>query len=155
ESVALVFDDAVGRVVLAELVGVAAIVAVGQRADRVLRHFAEVDVGGGVAAVHDVLGAGRVGVAVVAALFDLEEVVGHGCRHGRDRRDGRAGVGAVFFVVDAVGLEDRARRRRRRIAVGGRSVGRDVQVPVGVEEQVVRVAHARGVDRQRRVGGER
>jgi hypothetical protein len=75
ERVGLVLDDAVGRVVLAEDVGRAAVVAVGLGADGVLGELLVVGARGRVAAVLDELAAGRVGVAVVAAVDDAVEVV--------------------------------------------------------------------------------
>ena len=82
EGVAAVLDDAVGRVVVAEVEGGAAPVAVGLRADGVLAVTSAGSVPGGrVAAVEDVLAARRVGVAVVAAADDAEEVVA--LRHRR------------------------------------------------------------------------
>ena len=67
------------RAVQAEVEGEAAPVAVGQRADGVLADLRRVGAAGGVAAVEDELVAGRVGVAVVAALIDAEQPVASAC----------------------------------------------------------------------------
>ena len=131
----LVLDDAVGREVEAEVVGEArgscgrAGCRRGTRGPRRVRRR------GRVAAVEDELAARRVGVAVVAAL----------ARCGRGSRSA-----SPMFV------ERRARRwPRGRVAAGGGAVGRGVELAVAGPDQVVRVAHAGGVDRERRAGGER
>ena len=68
EAAVLVFDDAVGRAVEAEVEGEAALVAVGQRADGILADLGGVGAAGRVAAVEDEFVAQWDWVAVVAAL---------------------------------------------------------------------------------------
>ena len=138
-----------GERFLPKLKIVEAIVGVGPGADGIGGDLVAVVAGGRVAAVEDELAAQRVGMAVVAAVLDDQERVVFGLADVLQSRGRRAGV--RLARVDAAGVSRGGVVRRRRVAARGRAVDRRVEPAVGVEQQVVGVADAGGVNRQRRV----
>ena len=150
---ALILDGAVGAGAGAELVDGLAPVAVGQRADGIARDLQRVLAFGGIPAVEDVLGAQRIGMAVVAALLQAQKQVGLSLIDALDGGDFRAGVRAVLVLIEAARIVV-IRGRAGRVAPHGRAVGAGVEVTVAVPQQVVADAHAGGIDGERRIGGE-
>src|SRR6185437_6001583 len=136
EGLVLIFDDAVGRDVRAKVPCRAAVVGIGLCADGILReNLVGHRAGRWISAVQDIFAARGIGVAVVAPLLDVVEIVSLGRRHVGDAGDIGAVVGLPGIDAPAINLCGIGGAERRRVAAGTGTIVDGEQVSVSRENQ--------------------